>query len=333
MAKVRSGRVKTNIFNFSDSYACHSTQMGTNIVKITGLIVLLGVYLTACDTSAGQEQDTAVVHIQPETLDKVETDETSEQDQASDAGAPKAETESNAEEQEGSAAGETPKSVEANEPSSEQAGEKNEAPQISYEILRSARTDDTGEEVIFVEYPRISVAGDDYPALSAALASISQEWQADSEALLENEEERVREYRESIDPSCLFSREAGVDITRCDSDIVSIVIGSMEELGGPHPNYDTCAYNLNVKTGETLHLSDVLTVDDMLRETIRMQLYENYPELDFDDTLLRQEIADHLENHTMDWYFWEGKVCIAFREGAFGFGHAEGSLGVLLPLG
>ncbi len=307
-----------------------------NRVKRAGLILLMAFCLTACDTGAGQEKDTAVIHIQPETLDRIETGETAETlqgVQASGVGEPETETALGAEEKGVPAAEETSNSIEGNAPSLEQAGERNGMPQISYEILRSARTDDTGEEVIFAEYPRISVAGDDYEALSAALASISQEWQAGSEALLENEEERAREYRESIDPSLLFSREVAVDITRCDSDIVSIVIGCMEEIGGPHPNYATCAYNLNVKTGELLHLSDVMSVDEMLRETIRMQLYANYPELEFDDALLRQEIAENLENQTVDWYFWEGQVSIAFREGSFGFGHAEGSLGVLLPLG
>lgn len=211
---------------------------------------------------------------------------------------------------------------------------------ISYEILRDVRTDDAGEEVAYAEYPKFSVtynpkfsiAGGDENALSAVLNSINEEWQTQSKLFLDTAEEQAKEYRESFDSSYLFIQDTFVNITRCDADIVCILVARSVEEGGSHPNNDIDAYNINTKTGEMLELSDVIKVDDTLKETIKTQLYENYPELDFDDTLVTKEISEALNTNTIDWYFWEDQICIGFQEGAFGFSHAEGKLGVLLPL-
>lgn len=82
---------------------------------------------------------------------------------------------------------------------------------------------------------------------------------------------------------------------------------------------------------QSLKLSDIITVDETLKDTIKTLLFESYPELDFDATLLEQDLSDALTGNTIVWYFWEDQICISFPEGSFGFGHAEGSLGVLLP--
>lgn len=304
-----------------------------NVIRLAGFILFPFLCLTACDIGAEQEEDTAVVHIQAETLDRPENSEILLiPEQVSDAGDSEAETETYPEETEPLAVEGTSNPTEENLPTGGQEEEMSGSPRLSYEILRSVQTDGAGDEVIYAEYPQIWVEGNDYAALSAVLSSLSQEWQEDGEAFVKEEVDWAMEYRESIDASMCFCQEADVDVTRCDADIVSIVVNTCEESGGPHPNYYTYAYNLDVKTGEMLYLSDVMVVDDALRETIRAQLYADYPELDFDDALLRREIAEDLDNNAIDWCFWEGQVSIWFREGSFGFGHAEGSLGVLLPL-
>ena len=104
----------------------------------------------------------------------------------------------------------------------------------------------------------------------------------------------------------------------------------MEE-GGAHPNNYRKVLNFFSQTGEMVKLTDIVIVDDALREKIRVGLHSNYPELEFDDSLVEQEIAEALSEEMVEWYFVDGEISISFPEGSFGFGHAEGSLGVLIP--
>ena len=130
----------------------------------------------------------------------------------------------------------------------------------------------------------------------------------------------------------VYGRDTSVTITRCDADIVCIMILRTEEQGGTHPNNYTDSYNFNAKTGEQLKLSDVITVDEQQKEAIVEELYKNYSEFEFDDALVKQEVSSMLDANTVNWYFWEGNIQIVFPEGSFGFSHAEGSLGVLIPV-
>ena len=79
-------------------------------------------------------------------------------------------------------------------------------------------------------------------------------------------------------------------------------------------------------------MSDVITVDEQQKEAIVEELYKNYSEFEFDDALVKQEVSSMLDANTVNWYFWEGNIQIVFPEGSFGFSHAEGSLGVLIPV-
>lgn len=54
---------------------------------------------------------------------------------------------------------------------------------------------------------------------------------------------------------------------------------------------------------DIIDLSDVMTIDEGLKETIREQIYESYPELEFDDELVKQELSAVLENNGADSYF------------------------------
>lgn len=204
-------------------------------------------------------------------------------------------------------------------------------PMISYEILCERRMSDSGEEFAYAEYPKFMITGDENKILTAVLDSINEEWKAQSELFLDMAEERQIEDKEFVDLSYVFRQDTFVNITRCDTDIICILVSRSLEEGGPHPNNYVDAYNINAKTGEFFELSDLMTIDDTLKENIKTQLYENYPELDFDDALVEQEISYALDNDTIDWYFWEDQICIGFMEGSFGFSHAEGTLGVLLP--
>ncbi len=203
------------------------------------------------------------------------------------------------------------------------------APVVSYEIVREARTDESGRELVYAEYPVFTVTGDDYSALSTAADQLNEEWKGKNKEFLDEMETNAKEWGEI---SWVYGRDTSVTITRCDADIVCIMILRTEEQGGTHPNNYTDSYNFNAKTGEQLKLSDVITVDEQQKEAIVEELYKNYSEFEFDDALVKQEVSSMLDANTVNWYFWEGNIQIVFPEGSFGFSHAEGSLGVLIPV-
>lgn len=202
---------------------------------------------------------------------------------------------------------------------------------ITWEILRKARTGASGQELVFAQYPVFTVAGQDFPALSRTLSDINEQCLTQCITFLDDAEESARQYQADIDPAYTFSQTISVSLTRCDEEIVCLVIGRTTDEGGPHPNNHSITFNLDTRTGESLKLSDIIPVDETLKDTIKTLLCESYPELDFDASLLEQDLSDALAGNTVVWYFWEDQICISFPEGSFGFGHAEGSLGVLLP--
>lgn len=217
-------------------------------------------------------------------------------------------------------------------PGNDTSNDAEAAPKISFEVLTESEKDAQGGELIRAQYPVFSVSGEGYEALAAALASLNEEWKGQADTFLADMKETAQEYQKSVDSSYLFRQDVNANITRCDQEIVSILVTRSVEEGGPHPNNDFHSYNFDAKTGEVLRLSDVVAVDDALKEKIKAELYANYPELEFDEALLETDIQGALTDSELEWYFMDGQICIGFKEGSFGFGHAEGSLGVLIPV-
>lgn len=207
-----------------------------------------------------------------------------------------------------------------------------DVPVVSCEVLRDARKDDAGGEIVYAEYPVFAVTGDSQGKVSAAITAINEEWKSQSTEFLDRMEPEVKEYRSSIDASGVFGQEVDAHVTKCDENVICLTVLRVVTEGGPHPNNYFDAVNLDAKTGEELQLTDVLTVDDTLKEEILGLLHENYPEVEFDDASVEQEIGERLAGGEVEWYFWEDQVNISFPEGAFGYPHAVGSLGVLVPI-
>ncbi len=205
--------------------------------------------------------------------------------------------------------------------------DKKQAPEVSWEILRDARTDASGKEIAFAEYPEFSLSGDGFEALASALAQINGEWREQSTQFLDSVVQNP-----VLPDSGAFAQTVNITVTRCDAEAVSLSILRTEEEGGPHPNNYSDVYNFSTQTGERLELSDVVETGGDFRLKLKEQLIENYPDLEFDDALLDQGIADALDQKSLYWSFREGGVSIGFPVGSFGFGYAEGSLGVWIPL-
>lgn len=202
---------------------------------------------------------------------------------------------------------------------------------VSCETVRDGRQDEAGEEIIFAEYPRFYVEDQGHEALSAALDEINEYWKAQSATFLDETEGDAKEYRASVDAESVFGQGIRAEVARCDGQVVCLTVLRTVQMGGPHPNNYFDAYNLNAATGEKLLLADVMTVDEGLVDTILKQLHENYPEVEFDDEAVAKEISERLANGAVDWYFAGDQISLGFPEGAFGYPHAVGSLGVMLP--
>ncbi|MDE7325115.1 MAG: hypothetical protein K2N63_02375, partial [Lachnospiraceae bacterium] len=211
-------------------------------------------------------------------------------------------------------------------------GEIMKNPEVAFEILSDTRTDSEGNELVYAQYPVFSVSGEGYEALLAVLGAWNEEFKSQADVFLDGMKEDAAWYRESVDASYRYGQTTFVTIYRCDKEFVSILIFREVEEGGPHPNYYMEALNIFSQTGKLAKLSDVLAITDELKEKIKVGLRKEYPEFEFDDALLEEGIADALANETVVWYFTDGDICINFPEGSFGFGHAEGSLGVLVPV-
>lgn len=212
-------------------------------------------------------------------------------------------------------------------------GEESSAPQISFEIRSVTRLDSAGNELVFAQYPVFSVSGEGYEALAAVFTAWNVTFEEQAVSFLDAMEKDAAQYRESVDASYQYGQKISVNVARCDGDFVSILVMREVEEGGPHPNHSSEALNFSAATGTLLKLADVITVDDALREKINTGLHTDYPELEFDEEMLKAGIADALDTGWVEWYFTDGQICFSFPEGSFGFGHAEGSLGVLLDYG
>ncbi len=314
-------------------------KMMRKMTIVSCMVLILCLALSACGGKDGEEEKNSVIEIEPVPLDSESESGTDAlrgdgtDGEGQDSASPEASAETSAEMSPEADASE-PKDVSPDAAASGDGENAAAAPEIRSEILREARTDDAGEEIVFAEYPAFTVAGDGSACkeLSAALAAINAQYKSQNETLLDELQENVKDYRESIDPTGVFGQGASAYVYRCDMDVVSIMVIRTVNMGGPHPNNYWDYYNLNAKTGENLELSQFLTMDETMVGTIIERLHENYPEVEFDDAVLKAEIPDMAARGEIGWYFYEGQINLAFQEGSFGFGHAVGSLEVTVPI-
>ena len=317
-------------------------KMMRKMTIVSCMVLILCLALSACGGKDGEEENNSVIELEAVPLDRESESGTDApggdgtDSEGQDSASPEASTETSAE-----ASADVSPEVSDSEPkdaspdaAASNGGDAAAAPEIRWEILRETRTDDAGEEIAFAEYPMFTVAGDGsaYKELSAALAAINAQYKSQNETLLDELQENAKDYRESIEPAGVFGQGTSAYVYRCDMNIVSIMVIRTVNMGGPHPNNYWDYYNLNAGTGENLELSQFLTMDETMVGTIIERLHENYPEVEFDDAVLKAEIPDIAARGEIGWYFYEGQINLAFQEGSFGFGHAVGSLEVTVPI-
>lgn len=300
----------------------------TTIVSCAALVLCIA--FSGCGAGGGEKDKGDIQEIEPVPIGSESGTETNVQE---DSGAEAPEDGSQGEKMPSASGPEASTNApgESEAPGNPEAGEV-QALAVSCEIVREARTDEAGEEMVFSEYPVFTVTGTGYEGLSAALAAVNEAYRSENTVLLDELERDLKDYRESIDPAGVFGQGTSANITRCDTEVVSIMVIRTVNMGGPHPNNYWDYYNLNAGTGKELQLSDFITMDDAMIQTMIGRLHENFPEVEFDDEVLKREIPEIFAANNIGWYFFEGQINLNFPEGSFGFGHAVGSLGVTISL-
>lgn len=302
-------------------------------IKLLGIGMALCLLLAACGKGADGESS-GLTELNPVAIGDgsgAGAEDSGSAEESLESGAPEQE-DSGAGSSEQEPAGESGSGAAESKPAESGNGEAASDLAVSCETMRDARQDEAGEEIIFAEYPRFYVEGEGHEALSAALDDINEYWQAQSAAFLDETEGDAKEYRASVDAEGVFGQGIRAEVARCDGQVVCLTVLRTVQVGGPHPNNYFDAYNLNAATGEKMLLADVITVDEGLVDTILKLLHDNYPEVAFDDAAVAKEISERLANGAADWYFAGDQISLSFPEGAFGYPHAVGSLGVMLSV-
>lgn len=311
--------------------------MKHKFMRLLGIGMGLCLLLAACGKEADGESS-GLTELNPVAIG--DGSGAGAEDSAADSGSAEESLESGAPGQEASGAGtsgqepagENGSGAEESQPAESGNGEAASDLVVSCETMRDGRLDEAGEEIIYAEYPRFYVEGQGHEALSAALDDINEYWKAQSASFLDETEGDAKEYRASVDAEGVFGQGIRAEVARCDGQVVCLTVSRTVETGGPYPNNYFDAYNLNASTGEKLLLADVMTVDGNLVDTILKLLHDSYPEVAFDDAAVAEEITERLANGAVDWYFAGDQISLGFPEGAFGYPHAVGSLGVMLPV-
>lgn len=301
-------------------------KMMRKMTIVSCVVLILCLALSACGGKDGEEEKNSVIELEAVPLDR-------ESESGTDAPGGDG-TDSEGQDSASPEVSDSEPKDASPDAAASNGGDAAAAPEIRWEILRETRTDDAGEEIAFAEYPMFTVAGDGsaYKELSAALGAINEQYKSQNETLLDELQENAKDYRESIEPAGVFGQGTSAYVYRCDMNIVSIMVMRTVNMGGPHPNNYWDYYNLNAGTGENLELSQFLTMDETMVGIIIERLHENYPEVEFDDAVLKAEIPEIAARGEIGWYFYEGQINLAFQGGSFGFGHAVGSLEVTVPI-
>ncbi|QFJ54596.1 DUF3298 domain-containing protein [Pseudobutyrivibrio xylanivorans] len=128
-------------------------------------------------------------------------------------------------------------------------------------------------------YPEILISEEyakAYPNLKNTLDEENQMRQESSEEMisdfgryaLESGDENTDDYNEDIT----------VDIVRADDIMFSYVLSDSYYSGNEHPVHYTNTCNIDVKTGHTMNLKEVITDKNQVASMIKDKVYEKYPE-------------------------------------------------------
>lgn len=171
--------------------------------------------------------------------------------------------------------------------------------EVSYELKKITASDDSGNEIAYVTFPEFTVNTDGFSKLNDRIDEINTEISDDANSTLSE----LKDYYENgiKDHEC-FQDAYSVDILKSTSKIISIMITSEWDAGGPHPDIISKNYNIDPQTGENININDVINVSSDMSDSIAENLISDYPELTLpDESTLSNEVYVALENNNVEW--------------------------------
>ena len=147
-----------------------------------------------------------------------------------------------------------------------------------------------GERKLFESYGNSYLPNDMtkevYPDLSAALDAIDQNEKDLYSQTISDSMEDAKEFakeQDDYDEDYSFFRYNETQLCSLDDKVVSLLRTEYGYLGGAHPDYFYQTFNLDVKTGEEILLSDIITDKTVLKGVLIDKLNAQYPDGNFFD--------------------------------------------------
>ena len=163
-----------------------------------------------------------------------------------------------------------------------------------------------GKRKIFESYGNSYLANDMtrevYPDLSAALDAIDQNEKDLYNQTINDSKEDAEEFAKEQDEygeDYSFFRYNETQLCSLDDKVVSLLRTEYGYLGGAHPDYFYQTFNLDVKTGEEILLSDIITDKTVLKDVLIDKLNAQYPDGNFfglDESLSMFELDPESED-------------------------------------
>ena len=132
-----------------------------------------------------------------------------------------------------------------------------------------------GKRKIFESYGNSYLANDHtkevYPELAAALEAIDSNEQDLYKQTIEDNKDDAQQFASEQDEygeDYSFFRYNETQLISLDEKVVSLLRTEYGYLGGAHPDYFYQTFNLDVKTGEEILLSDIITDKNVLKEVL-----------------------------------------------------------------
>lgn len=210
----------------------------------------------------------------------------------------------------------------------------NEKATIDYNTVKIEEKSDDGKVIEWVNYPEFKCNNKMYTKLNATLTDINNSNKEKAQKWLEDYKKEAQDSYNQGDSIDMYTRSQDVSATveTQNEKVLSIFLLRTEEVGGAHPNNYYEAININPTTGEQMELSDIVAMSEATNQTIARDIMKQYPEENFDQNELEDNIKLAFEQKTVVWNLIDNKLCLNYAEGLLGTDHALGGLSITIDL-
>ncbi|MBO4373838.1 MAG: DUF4163 domain-containing protein [Lachnospiraceae bacterium] len=180
-----------------------------------------------------------------------------------------------------------------------------------------SRTDDEGKVVAYGYYPVIKSEGKDHEKLAAALDDMTAKLKADVESNLDDIEGMAKEdIANGRDlPGGYYTYYCEPLVTRGDENVLSIVFTYDTYSGGAHPSEWYLTKNFDAKTGEELHIANVITDPSALPKVLSEKLLSEYDkEIFFDEDVDKLIREGYEEDQNYEYTLDNSGICFYFSQ-------------------